>query len=181
MKRAIIIGVLLVSYFQIQAQKIGVVAGVNMYKPTFENRTNGTSYQYGLGYQIGLKTILSINDKFAFTPQLYYTSIHPSLKGAKLQNSDRQSLRLPIMLQVKVSPKLALQVGPSIDYELRKNIAPLKKTLVRGAVGLSYQFSNSLELNAQYIHSLYNELTEDTPEKLKSTTMMFTLGYYFKK
>ena len=185
MKRVIIIGVLLVSYFQIQAQKIGVVAGVNFNKPIEGQDGKYVAYQYGLGYQIGLKTVFSISDKIELAPQLLFINTHTAIKGLKLVNPNSQSLGLPILVHYKINPKITIQAGPSIDYRIKKEPITLQRMVVRGTLGLGYHFTDNLELNLQYTYSLYNEVSNDKGLALlgtvKNSTLMFSMAYYFKK
>ena len=167
---------------KIQAQKVGIVAGVNFDKP-IENNPGFSSpnYQYGLGYQIGLKTVFTVNEKIEFSPQIHFVNVRTAIKGAKLTDNDSWSVRVPLLVHYKPVTQFNLQAGPSVDIHLTKGIGVLRQAVVRGIIGAGYRFNESIELNLQYGHSLYNEVKKQYTAEIKTSTFMLTLAWYFKK
>lgn len=181
MKKTLFLLALLLFCLKIQAQKVGIVAGANFNKPIKNQDFDALNYQYGLGYQIGLKTIYSVNNKIEFSPQLHFVNIRTAIKGFNVNNNNRWSLRIPLLIHYKPNAKFNLQIGPSADIELRKGKSIFKRPLVRGIVGIGYRFNESIELNLQYSHSLYNDLKARYTADYKSSTFMLALACYFKK
>ncbi|MBS7787623.1 PorT family protein [Flavobacterium sp. CYK-55] len=136
----------------VQAQKIGIRAGVNIATVTGKDASGVdplTSFYAGV-----FKEFSVVPQLFFIQPELQY-----SIQGYKANDTNYTLgyLNLPVMARVYFLKTISLEAGPQVGYKVNDNLENNDNinsfdTSVAG--GLGFNFPLGLSLNARYVHGL---------------------------
>lgn len=183
-----------------KAIRLGVKAGVNYSNIIKDDGNNNFKTDYLVGYHAGLTLDIKLLQNLAFTPEALY-----STKGYKLTSSvgeftqTTHFIDIPILASITLADKLNLVVGPQVSFLLstenkfengfgtaqQKIIEDesdrFKKSLVGGAIGFRYDFSNKIGLNGRYALDFQknNENGSSTTPEYKNQVFQLGLGLKF--
>ncbi|WP_109300839.1 porin family protein [Aquimarina sp. AU474] len=196
MKKFLVFVVLASVSFVAKAQeesiRFGAKAGVNFatVKGDSQNVDSRT------GFHVGALAEIPITEKFAFQPELLYSS-----QGTQIDVTDFESktkldyLNIPLMAKYYVAQGLSLQAGPQIGFLLSANAEgedsgqsfdqDLKDELSSFDFGLNfgagYQLDMGVFFDARYNLGISNVFDEDTAEgdNVQNSVFQFSVGYKF--
>lgn len=154
------------------------------------------------GFHLGISISRTINKKMAVRSELLFSS-----KGYELEEEVTTTtvqlnyLSLPVLLELKLTNKLGLIVGPEFNYLLStKNYNDEKKRRevsfqenpfdLGGIVGLTYDFSKKVSVDLRYSHGFLNTSKNlrfssidgigiDENNKIKNRVFQLSFGYAF--
>lgn len=185
----------------------GVKAGANLIiTPQDEyNDQSNTS----VGYQFGATCTVPISNRFSFQPELTllnvspkYTYINEGFNYSEVENSKLiiNYLLLPLDFKLKVSNKVNIEFGPTINFllkakkeldvtfkdnnyttsfsETRDVTSGSKKTTFGFNLGTDYNVNEKMYVNFRYLLFINQYQTLDST--LSNSVFSFSLGYNFK-
>ena len=190
--RKILFALLTVSFCNIAVSQdinFGVKGGVN-----FASLTGDTSgLETRTAFHFGIVAEVQISDKFAFQPELLYSS-----QGAKDSEFDEELkttyLNIPLMAKYYVAENISIEAGPQIGLLLSA------KTEIDGAddedikfrfrdvdfgfnFGLGYKLDSGLNFGLRYnlgISNIVNEVEAFvTDNKINNSVFQISIGYLF--
>ncbi len=190
--RKILFALLTVSVCNIAVSQdinFGVKGGVN-----FASLTGDTSgLETRTAFHFGIVAEVQISDKFAFQPELLYSS-----QGAKDSEFDEELktnyLNIPLMAKYYVAENISIEAGPQIGLLLSA------KTEIDGAddedikfrfrdvdfgfnFGLGYKLGSGLNFGLRYnlgISNIVNEVEAFvTDNKINNSVFQISIGYLF--
>jgi hypothetical protein len=139
MKRSILLLLSAVVVMAVSAQglKLGIKAGANL------NKVDGQSFNsgYKLGYQLGGFLEVKLNKKWSVQPEVLFNQsnttpsvnfgdiYHNIAETGYLRNVKLNYLSIPLLLNYKLTPGIALQAGPQYSILLDQS----KTLLANGA------------------------------------------------
>lgn len=140
----------------VEAQKIGVKAGVNMATVTGKDVSGVdpmTSFYAGV-----YKEFSVVPELFFIQPELQY-----SVQGYKDKATDTNVnlgyIQLPVMARVYFLKTISLEAGPQVGYKVNDNLENndnINSFDASVAGGLGFNFPMGLSLSARYVHGLTN-------------------------
>ncbi len=168
-------GFILFSLGTIQAQKVGVRAGLNIANISGSNLVNNKSL---IGMHVGVfKEITIVPEIFFLQPELQY-----SMQGYKIEDEDFSLgyLNIPVLAKVYVAKVLSFEAGPQIGFKVNDNldgdlgdeINSFDTTFVGG---IGYNFPLGLSINARYGLGI-TKIVKDQD----GTNSVFQIGAAFK-
>ena len=160
----------------VQAQKIGVRAGLNIANVT---GGDGTDTKPLTGIYAGVfKEITIVPLIFFLQPEIQYSS-----QGYKIEDTDFSInyINLPVMAKVYALKMFSLEAGPQVGFKISDNIDVAEgenkietfDTAFAGGLGLNFPFG--LGINARYVMGL-SEIEKDSDAK----NQVIQLGASFK-
>lgn len=173
--KVFLLGVIIFSSGILQAQKVGIRAGLNIANVSGSDVTDNKSL---LGVHFGVfKEITIVPEILFLQPELQY-----SMQGYKLGDEEYSLgyLNIPVLAKVYVAKVLSFEAGPQVgfkvndnfDRELGEKIRNFESSLV---AGIGYNFPLGLSVNARYGMGL-TEIVEESNFK----NSVFQLGAAFK-
>ena len=179
-----------VTCFAVQAQEIGVKAGINLanIRSTFDG--DAESGDMAFDFHLGGYAEFGINDLIAFQPELLY-----SREGTKDSESFEEDVRLqvnliqvPLLFKFYVAEGFNLHVGPQVGFIVSKkfkvdgssiNIDEGFNTVAFGAVGgAGFNVNEKIEVGGRYNLGLSDWLDDDDSDfKTTSNVIQFFLSY----
>jgi hypothetical protein len=181
---------------------IGIKAGVSLMNLGAAT-SNGISinYQYRSGLQIGVFGEENLSEKVTLSPQLLYTqkggNVQTTISGIEFVGYTQINyIDLPVLFGFKLQPKLTFLVGPQASFLMSQKTLitatgagsntnteteGLRRVLLGGNLGLAYNLTKHVSINANYIFDFNNvadgKSTPDTGER--NSGFVFTVGYLF--
>ncbi|GAA4271910.1 porin family protein [Aquimarina gracilis] len=179
--------------------KFGVKIGINI--ASFSGDVAVTQDQFNrVGLQIGILSEIPITEKFAFQPELLFSS-----QGAKYDPIDNgilieqtiklDYLNLPLMTKYYVIKGFSIQAGPQIGFLLSANnsvesLGIDTETDIKDEIsnidfginlGLGYQLPIGIFIDGRYNIGLSdtNDADDDNFPKATNRVLQFSLGYKF--
>ena len=159
----------------VQAQKIGVRAGLNIATVT---GGDGTDTKPLTGIYAGVfKEITIVPLIFFLQPELQYSS-----QGYKIEDTDYSInyINIPVMAKVYALKMFSLEAGPQVGFKISDNFEgdagdnlETFDTAIAGGLGLNFPFG--LGINARYVMGL-SEIVKDSDAK----NQVIQLGASFK-
>lgn len=159
----------------IQAQKVGVRAGLNIANVSGSDVVENKSL---IGLHVGVfKEITIVPEIFFLQPELQY-----SMQGYKIEEEDFSLgyFNIPLLGKVYIAKVLSVEAGPQIGFKVNDNLegdlADNIKTFETSFVGgLGYNFPLGLSINARYGLGL-TDIVKDSNVK----NSVFQIGAAFK-
>lgn len=152
---------------------LGVKAGVNAYNI---HNDNGVKYDSKLGFNIGMLAHIHFNSRFAFQPEIVYSS-----QGAKLGNDTYKLdyINIPVMFQYMYDNGFRLQAGPQIGFLTKTNLNDISPIDFAIGLGASYVVpSTGFGVDARYNLGLTNIHKSGTVSSM-NRGFQFGLFYIF--
>jgi hypothetical protein len=169
-----------------QGFELGIKGGADVQK------ISGVSFkeEFAYGYHLGAYTEIKLSKTFSIQPELYYSAASMN-KGNSLDtlytSIDPKKIKfgyinIPILLNIKLSDKVKLQVGPRYGILNNTNLsvkANAEKALKMGdfsfVSGIQLQYSK-IRVYARYQIGLTNINEISTQEKWKSQSIHIGIG-----
>lgn len=208
MKKALMLAISIFSLtYIVKAQnkpiRLGIKAGANLTTlGSLEFLGEKYDYKYRPGFTAGVFGELPLGNNFYFVPEINYSE-----KGGKLKetvegttgeiNQKVNYIDVPIAFSYNLVPSLRIFAGPQISFLLSQRTKiyvngeqqgedntdskDIVKTLVGGVAGLSYNFTDNINLNGRYMMDLQDGYKGDAVgfDKVKNSGFAFTIGYKF--
>lgn len=172
-----------------QAFRLGVKAGADVQKVTGK----AWNEEFRFGYHVGGYAEIKLQSKVSVQPEVYFSQVNvktatninqitPELNN--INSLQLSYLNIPLLLNIKASQSLMLQVGPQFGVLLDQNknlINNGKDAFKKGDFsvtgGLQLVVLKRLNIYGRYVVGLndINDLT--TTDKWKKQTIHFGLGY----
>jgi hypothetical protein len=197
MKKIILIVVFILVVSQISTAQVnfGIKGGLNI--SSLFAKQGDEQLKPLIGGNIGLFNNIKISNNLAFQPEIVFSSEGARISLADLDGSTRSGrfvfnyVNIPLLLKfAKSSTGIYGELGPQIGILASAKIASLgesqdikdelKSINFSLALGLGYNFSESLGLSVRYNAGLSNILMDKT-SYLKSSTLMIDLHYTLHK
>ena len=156
--------------------KFGVKAGYS--STILRVSVEGTSASDDVsGFYIGAFGEFEISEKVNLQPELHYASYSQDQESTGI-------LLVPILFKYKANNEFSLLLGPQLDYLLNEEDSEGLKRLGLGiALGLSYDITENVLLDARYAFGLSDRLDGDLEGfegfKTKFNYLQIGLGYRF--
>lgn len=200
-----LIGLSLVFQTQTQAQedvRFGIKAGANLMTLGKLNFLGSDyDFKYKPGFQAGVYMDLPLGNGVALMPEVLF-----SQKGGKIDetvggnrgeiNSTVSYIDVPVLIGFRPSAGLSVFVGPQASFlvdqrsEIFVNGAQrgddittkenMRKSIAGGVVGLGYNLTPNVNINARYVMDFQGAMKEDQDQDdLKNSGFALSLGYTF--
>jgi len=150
---------------------LGVKGGVNAYNI---HNDNGVKYDSQLGYHIGILGHIHFNSRFAFQPEITYSS-----QGAKLGNDSYHLdyINIPVIFQYMYDNGFRLQAGPQVGILASTNLDDINPIDFAFSLGTSYVVpSTGFGVDARYNIGLTNIHKSGT---VSSSNRGFQFGLFY--
>jgi hypothetical protein len=152
--KMIILAVSFMAITSVQAQKIGVKAGVNIATVTGKDVAEVkqmTSFYAGV-----YKEFAVVPELFFIQPELLY-----SVQGYKANDTNYALgyMQIPVMARVYMFKTISLEAGPQVGYKVNDNLENddnINSFDASVAGGLGINFPVGLSVSARYVHGLTN-------------------------
>ncbi len=187
MKKIILIGLSVLSFTFIQAQKkfnFGIKGGVNF---SNMNNINDNSYKtIKTGINFGLLAEISLSDKFSIQPEILYSTqgvktdvylIAPAYPGpGPIFGSSTEKgkyifnyIQIPILAKVYLIKNLSFEIGPSFNFLTKSEQKSDSQTFINigkdfefgGALGLSFKINKTLFVSSRFFKGFSNAFHYD--------------------
>jgi hypothetical protein len=187
MKKIILIGLSVLSFTFIQAQKkfnFGIKGGINF---SNMNNINDNSYKtIKTGINFGLLAEISLSDKFSIQPEILYSTqgvktdvylIAPAYPGpGPIFGSSTEKgkyifnyIQIPILAKVYLIKNLSFEIGPSFNFLTKSEQKSDSQTFINigkdfefgGALGLSFKINKTLFVSSRFFKGFSNAFHYD--------------------
>ena len=167
-----------------QDMKFGAKAGLNL-----ANISGDSDNSVRTAFYVGGLAEIKISDKFAFQPELLYSSQGSVSKSISDVSVQFDYLNIPLMAKYMVAEGFNLEVGPQIGILLASKVKAssvsvdfkeFTNTVDFGLnFGAGYEINENLEIGARYGLGFTNVL-KDTVTKIDNKNSVIQIGVAFK-
>lgn len=172
-----------------QRLQIGIKAGTDMHKISGQ----AFSDQFTFGYHAGLFAEVGLHSIFSIQPEVYFsetsldtgTNFRQVYQFKEVPKIKFRYINIPLLLNIRPSKFIALQVGPQYGILISQNISLVnngKEALTKGDLGLvgGLQFSFSrIRIYGRYVVGLSDLNDIDKNDSWKSQTVHLGFGLKF--
>lgn len=207
MKKIILIGLSVLSFTFIQAQKkfnFGIKGGINF---SNINNINDNSYKKSkTEINFGLLTEISLSDKFSIQPEILYsaqgvkTDVYLNVlaypgPGPIFQSSTEKGkyifnyIQIPVLAKVYLIENLSFEIGPTFNFLTKSEQKSESQTYrnigkdfeFSGVLGLSYKLNKTLFVSSRFFKGFSNVFNYDPPnfENAKNYGFQLDFGLLF--
>lgn len=178
MKKSILVAVLFLVPFIIQAQGVGlgIKAGANFANPDVTDIDIKTATDFHLGAYVNV----NFSDKFGITPEVLYSAYGSEWENVKV---DLDYVAIPVMLRYKPIKLLSLEAGPQFGFLTKANVedvGDVKDQLKNNDFGLAFGAGVHLPLGfnagARYVLGFTN-ISDVSEESIKNRTLQIYVGW----
>ncbi len=176
---------LIISSVSAQHFHFGFKGGADLHK------IKGVSFkdEFNAGYHVGAFAEIGLPGKIGLQPEVYFSQVNPktaSGTGTVLSNNTITKIKLsylniPLLLNLKAAPFLAIQVGPQAGILLNKNDAlvqsgknAFKSGDIGVAAGLQFSFTK-IKIYGRYVAGL-NDIDNANSGKWRNQAIHLGLG-----
>jgi hypothetical protein len=174
MKKYLLIIALLFSVSLTFAQEnvFGVRAGFNVTNLDFRPEVPaGVENAHRNGFAIGFLAEYGISEKFSIAPEIQF-----SAEGAKDKEFRLDYLQMPILLNYKITRKIALGVGPQISLKAHDYEDGFQNLVYSGIAGLTYMITDEIFVDARFSYGLTNIFDDLTGLEAINKNLQFGFG-----
>lgn len=162
----------------------GIKSGLN-----FSNVKGNINDDTKTGVYLGAFSIIKINDKFNFQPEIVYSEQGYRLGSYTKNKYHINYVNIPLMFDFKDFENFHLEFGPQLGFLLKSNVnneMDLKEITSKIDFGISVGFNaymcKQLFLNLRYNQGFLNfNRQPDTQLNLRHSVISFGVGYVFYK
>ena len=174
MKKSLVVIALIFSVAVTFAQDnvFGVRAGYNVTNLDFSPEVpSGVENAHRNGFAIGFLAEYSLSDKFSVSPEIQF-----SAEGAKDKELRLDYLQMPILLNYKITRKIALGVGPQISLKAHDYEDGLQNFVYSGIAGLTYMITDEIFVDARFSYGLTNIFDSEVGLDAINKNLQFGFG-----
>ena len=117
---------------------------------TFEGDGLKNNKNYNDGFYIGAFVEFSISERFYIQPEVTYVNI----------KNDFDQLQIPVLAKYRIGKKFKVLAGPNLGFLLNTN-ENFHSYYLGVSLGVSYDITNRLSIEARYNLALSNSLKDD--------------------
>jgi len=159
-------------------------------------------YKYKPGLTAGVFAEIPLGNQFSFIPEINYSEkggkINETVEDVKVEFDQRASyIDVPVTFAYSVSPGFKIFAGPQVSFFLSQTSkiyfndeqqgedntddSEIAKTLAGGLIGLGYDITNNLNINARYMRDFQKASSSDSDatDKAINSGFSLSLGYKF--
>lgn len=176
MKKSLLLIVLIftVAITSAQDNVFGVRAGYNVTNLDFRPEVPvGVENAHRNGFAIGFMAEYSLSEKVSISPEIQF-----SAEGAKDKEFRLDYLQVPVLLNYKITRKIALGVGPQFSLKAHDYEDGFKNIVYSGIAGLTYMITDEFFVDARFSYGLTNVF--DTETGLEAINKNLQLGFGIK-
>ncbi len=172
MKKIIFIAIAFFTISIAYAQQFGVKAGFN--STTAVAEFDGVSADESIsGFYIGICSAFELSDMLELQPEIQYISVSEDGESSGF-------LGIPILFKYRPAAGLFIQAGPQITYLLEESIDDFTNLGFDLALGLGYDITEQIFVDAKYTLNLNNRYTGSMDGlTAKYNGIQVGLGYKF--
>ncbi|WP_375239230.1 porin family protein [Aurantibacter sp.] len=175
MKKSLLIIALLfgVSITFAQDNVYGVRAGFNVTNLDFrpDLPPSGVENAHRNGFAIGFLAEYGISEKFSIAPEIQF-----SAEGAKDKEFRLDYLQMPILLNYKITRKIALGVGPQFSLKAHDYEDGFKNVVYSGIAGLTYMITDEIFVDARFSYGLTDVFDDSVGLEAINKNLQFGFG-----
>jgi hypothetical protein len=161
-----------------QTLNAGIKFGANL------NKLTGKSFndQFSFGYHAGAFINVGLGKKWSVQPELlfsqtnvdtsdHFSSVYQNINFNMVNHVKLNYLSIPVLLQYKLSPMLAIQAGPQFGILMQTD-----KSLLRVLAGLQLKFTRFIAYG-RYAIGVNNISNVPVQDSWKNQTIQIGVGY----
>ncbi len=180
MKKIVLIAIAMFAFTLTNAQTFGAKAGFNSSMSAIDITGFDDDSDAINGFYIGGFAEFEISEGLILQPELLFVSVIETSDIDGVDSESYSSLYIPIMFKYYVVDKFNVQAGPQITFSLEETIDDFSALGVDLALGLGYDITDNIFVDARYGYQLSNYYTGDSDGvSIKSNTLQIGLGYKF--
>jgi len=182
--------------------RFGIKAGANMMR-LGKLDFLGTDYntKYKVGFQAGIYADIPLGGGIALMPEVLFSQkggkVDETIGGTRGEIDATVSyIDVPVLIGFKPAPEFTIFVGPQASFlvDQRSEVIVngvqqgddittkenMRKSVAGGVVGLGYNLTPNLGINARYMMDFQSAMKEDqNQDKLRNSGFALSLGYTF--
>jgi opacity protein-like surface antigen len=170
-KNSLLLSALLILTIGVQAQKIGVLVGIDSQTASFPENTLFSSSS-DTGIHLGVFAKFDLSEDYSFQPEITFSNV-------KEQNP-LDNLGINAIFKRRVLDNFNLQLGPQLSYVLGTfSSQDYTKFNFQLALGAGMDINDNLMAQIRYGLQLNNHYIGDENSDYKINSLSVSLGYIF--
>ncbi|OBQ52561.1 PorT family protein [Tamlana sp. s12] len=156
-----------------QNVKYGVRAGMNISSLDFSSEIPEEN-KHRNGFYIGFLADVSLSKTVSIIPELQF-----SYEGSKADDLQFDYIQMPVLVCVKLTKKIFLNLGPQVGLKVHKVDDMAKNFGFSSILGIEYRINQALFADIRHANGLNNVYDDDSGLNAKNRTLQIGIGYKF--
>lgn len=202
MKRISFLLLFTAAYVAVNAQSLGIKAGVN-YSNIIKSGDDDFKTEFKPGFHAGLTVDVPLVSGLSFAPELMYSQKGYKVSGTNILFGDYENsittnfIEVPVLLKIKAASVFNIHVGPQVSFltstktsfkqgsaeyeeKVEEDNDNLKKSLFGGVIGAGINIGAKTVLSARYALDFQKNNEDGTSETPEYRNQVFQVGLGFR-